>query len=109
MAYDNLQQVFENMCTVFDASAANGENALVAFDISGENGGKYWTRIQNGTCEVNAGDAPAEPDMVLSASSEDYLDMINGTLNPMTGFMMGKIKVKGNMGMAMKLQQWFKM
>ena len=49
-----------------------------------------------------------EADCVVSVSQEDLLGMMNGTVNPMTAFMSGKIKVKGDMGVAMKMQTLFK-
>jgi putative sterol carrier protein len=39
---------------------------------------------------------------------ENLKAMMTGDLNPMTAFMMGKIKVKGDMSVAMKLQSLFK-
>ncbi len=45
-----------------------------------------------------------EADCVISITQDDMLGLMNGSLNPMTAFMSGKIKVKGDMGIAMKLQ-----
>jgi putative sterol carrier protein len=38
---------------------------------------------------------------------DDFHDMLEGTLNPMTAFMTGKFKIEGDMGVAMKLQSLF--
>ena len=49
-----------------------------------------------------------EADCVISVGQEDFIGMTNGSINPMTAFMSGKIKVKGDMGLAMKLQTLLK-
>lgn len=49
-----------------------------------------------------------EADCVINVSPEDFLGMMNGSVNPMTAFMSGKIKVKGDMSIAMKLQSLLK-
>ena len=49
-----------------------------------------------------------EADCVISITQDDMLGLMNGSLNPMTAFMSGKIKVKGDMGIAMKLQTLLK-
>lgn len=49
-----------------------------------------------------------DADCTISISEEDLKGIINGTLNPMMAFMSGKIKVKGDMSIAMKLQSLFK-
>lgn len=49
-----------------------------------------------------------EADCVIGVSQEDLLGMMTGSVNPMTAFMSGKIKVKGDMSVAMKLQSLFK-
>ena len=45
----------------------------------------------------------AEADCTVDVSLEDLQSMLSGDLNPMNAFMAGKIKVKGDMSVAMKL------
>ena len=45
-----------------------------------------------------------EADCVISTSMDNFLKLKNGELNPMMAVMTGKIKIKGDMGLAMKLQ-----
>jgi putative sterol carrier protein len=47
------------------------------------------------------------PNMTMTAAASDYIDLINGVLNPMQAFMQGKIKIQGDMSLAMKLQTLF--
>jgi putative sterol carrier protein len=49
----------------------------------------------------------AAADCTISISGSDLKELMNGDLNPMTAFMFGKIKVAGDMGVAMKLQSLF--
>jgi putative sterol carrier protein len=108
-AYTNVQELFADMCQGFLPAKAQGEKALIQFDLTGDNGGKYWVKVENGQCESGNGTAPAAPDMTLVSSADDWLKVTNGELNAMTAFMQGKIKVQGNMGIALKLQTWFSM
>lgn len=63
----------------------------------------------DGTGEKNVVSAEdKEADCTIGVSTEDLQAMMAGTLNPMSAFMGGKIKVKGDMGIAMKLQSLFK-
>lgn len=47
----------------------------------------------------------AEADCTIRISPENLQKLINGKLNPMLAFTMGKLKVEGSMGVAMKLAQ----
>lgn len=105
--FTTSKEIFDQMSKAFQPAKAQGDKAVIQFDLSGESGGKYWAKIADGACESGTGDAPQPADMTLMASGEDWVKLINGELNAMNAFMMGKIKVKGNMGMAMKLQTWF--
>ncbi|MDO5659095.1 MAG: SCP2 sterol-binding domain-containing protein [Paracoccus sp. (in: a-proteobacteria)] len=52
---------------------------------------------------ARAGDE--EADVTLTASRETFEGILDGTVNATTAFMMGKLKVDGSMGLAMKLGQ----
>lgn len=45
-----------------------------------------------------------DADCTISITEENFKKLIGGKLNPMMAVMSGKIKIKGDMGLAMKLQ-----
>ena len=49
-----------------------------------------------------------DADCTLSLSQDNLVKLLKGKLNPMTGLMMGKLKVSGNPAVAMKLSQMLK-
>lgn len=102
----SIKEVFEHIQEGFNPAKAEGVDAVFQFNLTGENGGQYWIRVANQQAEVHEGVHEA-PTMIITATADDYLALINGELNAMTAFMQGKVKVKGDMGLALKLQAMF--
>ncbi len=104
MAAQNPREFFETLeRRAADSSKASGLNATYLFDIVGA--GKWTVRVENGNVSVQEGgeDAPT----TIEASEETFMKIVNGEQNPTSAFMTGKLKVRGDMGQAMKLQQLF--
>ena len=101
-----VKETFDAMASRFQPSKATGMNATIQYDITGDQGGTWNAVIKDGTCAVAEGPA-ATPNLTLSMSSQDWLDMIGGKLNGQMAFMSGKLKLKGDMGLAMKIGSIF--
>ena len=101
------KEIFEQMSANVNADAAKGMNATIQFNLSGDNGGQWYVGIKDGGATVSQGSAPSA-NMTLSMTAQDYVDMIMGKLNGQMAFMSGKLKISGDMGLAMKMQSLFK-
>jgi putative sterol carrier protein len=100
-------EIFKEMPANLSPDAAKGMNATIQFNLSGDNGGQWYVAIKDGKADVTQGTAPSA-NMTLSMTAQDYVDMITGKLNGQMAFMSGKLKISGDMGLAMKMQTLFK-
>ena len=103
-----VSETFDAMAARFKADKAAGTNATIQYDISGDGGGTWNAVIKDGACTVSDG-AGASPNLTLQMAAPDWLDMLSGKQSGQMLFMSGKLKVKGDMGLAMKLGSMFQM
>lgn len=104
-----IQELMMNrMPKAFIPEKAQGVNATVQYHLTGEEGGDYIVEIANGACLVSPG-TTVNPNLTLTADSQDYKDVILGKSNAMNAFMQGKLKLAGDLALAMKLINFFKM
>jgi putative sterol carrier protein len=84
-----------------------GLNAVIQFKFTGAEAGDWYAEVKDGKVAVSQGVFPT-PKMTLSADSADYVKVFTGELDGMQAFMQGKIKLAGDLNLAMKLTQMFK-
>ena len=94
---------FDSLSTRADAEKLAGMNNSYLFDIEGE--GQWRVVVADGAIQVTEGEGDA--DTTISTSGETFDKIVAGEQNPTTAYMTGKLKIKGDMGAAMKLQKLF--
>jgi putative sterol carrier protein len=102
----SVKQSFEMMPSRFNKEAAKGLDATYQFDISGDGGGKWHVVIKDQKADVKEG-AAASPSITISMAAQDYLDMLSGKLNGQVAFMSGKLRIAGDMGLALRMTSLF--
>ena len=100
---DGVREFFEGLEARVDPSKTAGMNASYRFDVEGA--GTWNVRVANGDVTVKEGSDDA--DCTIALSEENFLKMLRRELSPTTAYMTRKLKVKGDMGAAMKLQKLF--
>ena len=103
-----ISQLMEKMPGAFQPDKAQGVKAVIHFKFTGSEPGEWNAVIADGKCAVAQG-APAEKaTMTLNAESDDYIKLFTGELDGMQAFMQGKLKLSGDLNLAMKMMQMFK-
>jgi putative sterol carrier protein len=102
-----VKEIFNAMPSQLNVDAAKGMSSVIQFKLSGDGGGDYYVEIKDGAAKVSEG-THASPNMTMSMAASDYVDMISGKLNGQMAFMSGKLKIAGDMGLAMKMQTLFR-
>ncbi|HEX3687853.1 MAG TPA: SCP2 sterol-binding domain-containing protein [Gaiellaceae bacterium] len=100
---DSPREFFESLESRVDPSRAAGMSASYKFDIDGA--GSWNVEVDDGKLTVT--EDGGEADTTITTSAETFLKIANGEQNPTAAYMSGKLKVKGDMGQAMKLQKLF--
>jgi putative sterol carrier protein len=102
-----IETLMSKMPGAFIAEKAAGLDAVIQFKFTGEEAGDWHAIIKDGKCEVAKGEHAA-PKMTLTADSGDYVKIFTGEIDGMQAFMQGKLKLAGDLNLAMKLTQMFK-
>jgi len=103
---DDVKEIFNQMPAAFLPEKAAGMNKTIQIDLNGDGGGQWAIQIADGAISVNEGQADA-PNLTLKMDAGDYVDLVHGRANAMNLFMAGKVKVEGDITLAMKFQELF--
>jgi putative sterol carrier protein len=97
------REFFEGLEGRIDPAKTAGMTNSYVFEIDGA--GTWKVDVADGNVSVTEGGG--EADATISASEETFGQIASGDMNATTAYMTGKLKIKGDMGAAMKLQKLF--
>ncbi|HEY2542880.1 MAG TPA: SCP2 sterol-binding domain-containing protein [Gaiellaceae bacterium] len=100
---ETVKDFFAGLPARADSSKTAGMTNSYCFEIEGA--GEWTVDVDDGTVTVKEGGGDA--DVTIATSQETFEKIIAGEQNPTSAYMTGKLKVKGDMGAAMKLQKLF--
>lgn len=103
-----VKEMVFNHEKAFRPDVAEGVDAVIQYRLTGDEAGDYIITIKDGKCSVAEGIAD-NPTMTLTADGNDFGDVLLGKANGMQYFMQGKLKLSGDLNLAMKLTSFFKM
>ena len=92
-----------NASEEFRSAAANQRATIQQIITTSEGETLYWIKIANGEIDLGVGNVDV-PDATITQSYETAMALANSELNAVTGYMTGKIKIAGNMGLLLGLQ-----
>ena len=99
----SAREFFEGLVGRVDPSRTAGLTAEYLFEIVGA--GSWTVSVDDGAVTVSEGGDSG--DCTISASEENFMRIVRGEQNATTAYMTGKLKIRGDMGAAMKLQKLF--
>ncbi|HLZ81504.1 MAG TPA: SCP2 sterol-binding domain-containing protein [Ktedonobacteraceae bacterium] len=101
-----VAESFEAMPTVFNPAAAAGMTKTLQWNITGDQAGVWAFQIVNGEGKLVPGGVE-KPDITFTVKDNDWLSITEGKLDATNAFMTGKLKIAGDMMLAMKVPTLF--
>ncbi|XP_052777096.1 hydroxysteroid dehydrogenase-like protein 2 [Mya arenaria] len=98
-------KVFTQLEALMSEDMVKSIGGVFQFNLQGAEDGIWYVDLKNGTGTVGKGPPPTEAGCTMTMDSDDFIKMFAGQLKPTSAFMMGKLKIKGDMALAMKLEK----
>ncbi len=92
--------------SAFQPEKAVGVDTVMQFKFTGAQASEYYVVIKNQKCESTEGVHP-DPKMTMTVDSEDYIKILSGEMDATMAFMKGKVKVSGDMSVALGMGKYF--
>ncbi|XP_021570226.1 hydroxysteroid dehydrogenase-like protein 2 isoform X3 [Carlito syrichta] len=100
-----VEETFRIVKDSLSDDVVKATQAIYLFELSGEDGGTWFLDLKSKGGNVGYGEPSDQADVVMSMSTDDFVKMFSGKLKPTMAFMSGKLKIKGNMALAIKLEK----
>jgi hypothetical protein len=104
-----LDGIFARMPELFRADKAGDTSAVIHWIITGgpEGSDTYEVRIADARCETSNKPTTDAPRLAVTVAPVDFVKVVSGNGNPVMMFMTGKLKAKGDIGLAASIQNLF--
>lgn len=100
-----IAETFKIIKGILSPDVVKSTQGVYKFDISGEHPGVWYIDLKNDAGSAGSGEPPVQADVVMSMDSADFVKMFSGKLKPTMAFMSGKLKIKGDMTLAIKMEK----
>ncbi len=97
----------ETIKTAFVPEKAAGVDTVIQFKFTGSQASEWYIIVKDQRCESIQGTHPS-PKMTMTVDSDDYVKMSIGEMDPNMAFLKGKVKVTGDMTVALGMGKYFK-
>jgi putative sterol carrier protein len=97
------QELIERIGAKISSSpqVASNFEAIYKFVLDGADGGTWVVNLKDAP-GARAGDGPS--DCTISLSAKDFVELVEGRANGQQLYFQGKLRIEGNLGLALKLQ-----
>jgi putative sterol carrier protein len=100
------QEVFDSMRGSFQQAKAKGVHARYQWDLSGPQGGQWWIDVEDGKYKMGKGKI-GNPNVTFVAKDKDWVAISNGQMGGTWAYLTGRLKIRGDQGIARKLGEIF--
>ncbi|XP_045482604.1 sterol carrier protein 2 [Harmonia axyridis] len=99
-------KILQQIMLIDNENTVDKFRGVYGLKVKKENGEEgYWvinTKTGKGTIEFNS---KVKPDVTIIVNDKDIVELFGGKINPQKAFFQGKIKIQGNIGLAMKVTE----
>jgi putative sterol carrier protein len=100
------QEVFDSMRGSFQPAKAKGVHARYQWDLSGPQGGQWWIDVDDGNYKMGKGKID-NPNVTFVAKDKDWVAVSNHQMGGTWAYLTGRLKIRGDQGLARKLGEIF--
>jgi predicted lipid carrier protein YhbT len=101
------RDALQRLRKAFRPDAAEGERLTVQLLLSGAEPAQLWVDVRDGRLDAGEG-VTGTPDVTFHLSCDDFVGVLEGRVNPDLLFMEDRLRVEGELSLALKLRKLFR-
>lgn len=104
MTFTEVVNILRAKMAGVSSSILKGVNAAYQFNLTGDDSGAFYIEAEDGKAVLNEAVHDA-PDVTITIATNDLASLLEGKLDAASAFMSGRLKVKGDLSLAIKFQR----